>query len=707
VASSLKVAEIVEMVSQAQMLRRDLEEDWIENIRFLMGRFGPKHEFEDVDRVDVNLAWANLMAIMPTLYWRDPRVVARARRPQDIVKAPVVEAAVQYALGKMGTQRTVQRLIVDAHCMAMALVKLGYRTRDVEVAVTIDRATGAMKVVDETEEIDLSEFDVEQRTMAVGETPILGRVSLLSAWIDPLCGDFNDSEWLAQEIIRDVKDVKKDPKYKNTSKLTATGPINDLFSTSKAPSRSSPDINDDQGPYASGITTLAKVKDNQIVLWEFWHKTENKLYVVCPHQGVMLREDDNPYPFFPFAALQLGVPVPDTPYAIPPNSVWKPQQKELNKIRTYTLDHIKREIPKHLVDASKMSKQMQDDLREGVQQVIMVDGSPEGMVTSMPANPVSADTWRCEAAIKTDVQQISGVADYQRAGSAPEGTTATEIRAISNATAARIGYQRYQVSTLIRWVAVGVHQLLRVYWDREEWIKVTGRADWAYEKLDKEAVEGDFEIDIDVGTQLPPDKELEKKGALDQFSILAPIAVQRPDLLKFDELVRYLMEKLEVPNPERFLVSDDQNRPPANPENEEELLFQGGMPIFSPNDNHPQHILIHTQGLQEAKDDQDRWRRLMHLKKHLDYEEQQRMAVAMQQSMMLQQVQQAAGGMGPPPLGGVPPPGGGPGGNVVPLQGGQGRANPAPGYPIQPRMFNQQAPNPTQQTRVDSRKVGQ
>jgi len=695
--ASLKVGEIIEMVSQAQMLRRQIEEDWVENIRFLSGRFGDKNEFEDIDRVDVNMAWANLMAIMPTLYWRNPRVIARPKRPQDVEKAPVLEAAVQHALSKMGTQRVIQRLIIDAHCMAFGLVKLGYRTRDVQVAVKINRQSGEMTVVDETEEIELSEFDVEQRTLAVGERPVLKRVSLLSAWLDPLCGDFADSEWVCEEVIRDVAEVKKDPKYKNTSKLTATGPINDLFATSQAPSRSAPEITQEQGPYASGLTSLARVKDNQIVLWEFWHKTEDRLYVVAPHQNVMLRDDDNPSPFFPFAALQLGVPVPDTPYPIPPNSVWKPQQKELNKIRTYTLDHIKREIPKHIIDGSRVPPQMQADLREGVQQVIFSEGSPEGMVASLPANPVSPDTWRCEATVKTDVQQITGIADFQRAAAAPEGTTATEVRAIANSTAARIDYQRYQVSEIARWIATGVHKLLRIYWDREEWIKVTGIA-WHFQKLDAQALDGEYEIDIDVGTQLPPDKALEKKNALDQFSILAPIAVQRPDLLKFDELVRYLMEKLEVPNPERFLVSDDVNRPPADPADEEELLAQGGIPIFSPNDNQEAHIKMHVQGLLGAQDEQEQWRRQMHLKKHLDFEQQQMIAQQMAQSMMLQQVAAAAGGQQ-----GMPPQGG----NVVPLQGGQGRANPAPGFPIQPRQFNQGVQNPTTQSRVDSRRLNQ
>lgn len=691
----MKPSEIVEMVNQAQLLRQDMERDWIENVQFLMGRFGSHGQYgQDVDRVDVNQAWANLMAIIPTLYWRNPRVLAKAKRPQDIMSAPVLESGIQHWITKIGTQRVTQRLIVDAHCFPFALSKLGFRVKDVAVAVKVDRTTGGLEVVDESEEIDLSEFDVEQRMLQVGERPVLKRVSLLSAWIDPLCADFEESEWLCEEVVRHVDEVKDDPKYKNTSKLKSTGKISDIFATNSAPTRGAPYMHENQGPYTSAIGGVAKVRDSQIVLWEFWHKIERRLYVIVPDQGVCLRDEDWPYPFFPYKAVQLGVPVPDTPYPMPPNSVWKPQQRELNNLRTYTLDHIKREIPKHLVDAGKCDNQAQQDLREGVQQIVFVSGNPNEIHATLPGAPVSSDVWRAEATIKQDIISITGLPDFQRATATPD-TTATEQRLIANATAARIDYQRAQIAEMVKWVASGIHKLLRVYWDKPEWIRVTGKSDWEYRQIDAEALGGEYEIEIEVGSQLPPDRETEKKRALDQFSILAPIAVQRPDLLKFDELVRYLMEKLEVPDPERFLQNEDVNKPPSDAHDEEHLLEQGGMPTFSPNDNHPGHILIHTEGIQRAGDDQDRWRRLVHLKKHLDHEEQRMIAQAMSQSDMLQQVGAA---MGQPGMGGPPS-------NVVPLQGGQGRQSPQPGFPINPRQFSQAAPNTTTQTRVDSRRA--
>lgn len=693
----MKVPEIIEMVHQAQHLRSDVDSDVVENIRFLMGRFGSSTEFEDMDRVDVNMAWANMMAIIPTLYWRNPRVMAKGKRPQDLLKAPVLEAGIQHHLGKVGTQRTTQRLIVDAHCAPYSLAKLGYRVKDVEVAVKVNRKTGATVVVDESDEVDLSEFDVEQRTLAVGERPILQRVSFLSQWIDPLCADFDESPWLCQEITADVDRVIGNSNYKNTRKLQASGRVTDIFAANSQPGRMRPDIHTDQGPYSSGNGGIGKVRDNQVVLWEFWHKEERKLYVIVPDQGLTLREDDWPYPFFPYRAMQLGVPVPDTPYSIPPNSVWKAQQRELNKIRTYTLDHIKRNVTKILYDQAKLGgTQAEQDLREGTSQLVGVDGNPNEMAAALAASPVSADVWRCEENVKGDINDITGIAENRRASASAPGTTATEIRSIDNATGARIGYQRYQVSELVRWVAVGIHKLLRIYWDRKEWIQVTGRSDIEYRELDAEAIDGEFEIDIDVSSQLPPDKELEKKRALDNFSILAPIAVQRPDLLRFDELVRYLMERLEVPDPDRFLQTDDANRPPSRAEDERILLAQGGMPTFSPNDDHPGHILSHTEDAQNAKDEHERWRALMHLKKHLDYEEQRMLAQAMAASGMMQQV---GGAMGQPGMGGPPP-------NVLPLQGGQGRQAPAPGYPMNPRLMSQDAPNPTTQNRVDSRRTG-
>lgn len=692
----MKKGEIIEMVRQAQHLRMSIEADWVENVQFLMGRFGSRTEFEDMDRVDVNMCWSNMMAIIPTLYWANPSVLTKGKRPQDVLKAPGLAAGIQHWLGKIGTERVTQRMIIDAHCMSYGLGKLGYIVKDVAVAVKVDRATGGMQLVDESEDVDLSEFDVEQRTMSIGERPVFKRVSPLSHWIDPLCADFEESEWLCEEIVRDLKDLKKDPKYTNTSKLQASGNVNDVFASDSAPQRNTPRMTDQQ----SMSLTMGKVREGQTIVWEFWHKTERKLYTVIPDQGVVIRECDWPYPVFPYKAMQLGVPIPDCPYPTPPNSVWKAQQRELNKIRTYALDHIKRAIPKFLVDSAKLSREAQEAIKEGVMQVIMVDGDPSNVAKEMPGAPINPDVWRCEGVVKEDIQQVTGIADFQHATAATSGTTATEIRALSGAVAARVDYQRKQVASVIRWVAVGLHKLLRVFWDKAEWIKVTGRSDIEYVKMDAESLDGEFEIDIDVGSQLPPDKATNKKMAQDNFSILAPIAIQRPDLLKFDELVRYLMESLEIPDPDRFLTQDDANRPPSNPEDEELLLEQGGMPTFSPNDDQQLHIATHTQGLPNAKDDKDRWTRLMHLKKHLDYEQQRMLAAAMAQAQMLQQAQGGAGG---PPGPGGPPPGGPQGG--PPIQGGQGRAPAGNGRPMNAELYARDAPNPTTQSRVDSRRT--
>ena len=93
------------------------------------------------------------------------------------------------------------------------------------------------------------------------------------------------------------------------------------------------------------------------------------------------------------------------------------------------------------------------------------------------------------------------------------------------------------------------------------------------------------------------------KKALDTFNLFAPVALQT-GRVNFDELLRSTCNDLDL-DADRFLVMKDQNEPPQDAHDEEVLMGSGGTAHVGINDNHQDHIRLHSLGMQNVRDDQN------------------------------------------------------------------------------------------------------
>src|SRR3990167_419575 len=83
----------VARIRDARQRRSRVESDWRENVRFLKGDFGKDAAPIDA-RVRVNLYWSTMRALTPSIYARNPDIVATAKAPQHQDRAKVVSGAV-------------------------------------------------------------------------------------------------------------------------------------------------------------------------------------------------------------------------------------------------------------------------------------------------------------------------------------------------------------------------------------------------------------------------------------------------------------------------------------------------------------------------------------------------------------------------------------------------------------------------------------
>lgn len=699
------VERLKDTVRQAMQFRKKIESDWAENVKMLNGDFWDWPDF-GLDRVQVNMFWATVRSMGPSLYMQDPDILTPPKRAQDVDSAAVMEAAINYWLPKMQTTDVMHELIPDALCCSFAVCKSGYVLNKVQAKVTIDHESGSMELADESQQVDLAEHSIELRDFMVGSHPCLNRVSPFNFYVDWKATGPHNAEWVFERIYRNIEEVKGDPAYENTRGLQPTSRyVKDGLWQHQYYQPTAADFfsgQSSQGPWGQNDRGF----DDIVELFEFWHRPTRKLYTLSPFHPKLLRSGGWPYEHakFPYHDLMLTVRVPDKLYPMPFLSAIKPQASELNKLRTYSLAFVKRAITRFFINSNMFDNETLEAFKSGkVAPVVPVDGDPKDAVYVLEGSGMGPETHKMIEDIKDDMRVISQIQDFQQPSSE---TTATSQKLISNNQNVAIGWMQRQVLRTVRDISSCTMANLKQFADLPQMIKITGRSDFPWREFTRDDIQGEYDCEVKPGTQLMQDRQMLQKGALDLFNLLVPVGLQTGKY-DVDELTLDVLKTFpHIRDPSKILKgAQDMNKPPNDPAAENILLSIGGMPKISPNDPDDMHIQVHQQGQAQAKTQEEAYRWLAHIQEH-------EKAKMMKMAMAMMQAQQQAG-MQPPGQGGPPspPPGGGPPGSgrppnppQPPVQGGQGRPGAQPGFPMAPRQMSEKPATPDGMARAQSRR---
>lgn len=679
---------LLRRISAAKRRREPLVEQWRRNLAMLNGEDATMPSLED--RIDVNMMWATAHVLVPAIYFQDPDAIVRAKQPHGKSVAPILEAAIKHWMGELDLKRIIQSLIVDALAFPWAVLKIGYETWDQDVAVEVDPETGeVMRLVDESQPVQLSTFPIERRRYTYGERPRAARVSPLAYFFEPRATCPENSDWEAEEFIRHIDDLKADPRLENTRKLKPNLGQDPQYSGQQHGVMHYQGVDDFElglhhGPFSDMSDEDDPDFEGLVRGYEFHHHASGRIYVVAEGHDFYLQNDWLPYDTRrSYRQLCLGVPAPDNPYPLAPFSVWMAQQQELNLLRSQQIDHVKRASPFYLVDVNRCDPKVQAALRDGTPlRIVPIRGSTEGIITAVAGAPMNPELHQAMADVKDDIRVLSGVAEFQR-GVVSSGATATEQKLVASSVSVKVAWMRDQVSDLVKWFANGLKDLMQQFADKPTMIQLSGRSDFEWFEFNKDHIQGDFAVEIKAGSQAAYDPYAERKEATDELNLTFPIALQT-GLLDPAKVLRRYYERVGAKDVDQLMPSPDTMKPPSDPQAEEILFSQGGTPTVSWNDEHLAHLMVHDAGIGQAKTPEERWRRMQHRQEHL------RMAAM-----------QGPAALGAQPNPGAPPSAGAPPGQ--PMAMGMGRPGTQPGQPMNPRQFAQKPSDMSQGLRVLSR----
>lgn len=522
-------------------------------------------ELQKGDRIAVNIAFATINVIAPSVSINYPKITVASVNEATDPQAAIAEAVLNY-WWKHYDYRTEFRLAVDDFLqIGHGWIKVGYRysekPRPLSPEEQFDYLEQQRKELDEwaQQNPDLAgdlpgDSDLEAPE-AIWETdmdaPFVERVSPFDVFIDPEATSLHNAKWIAQRIVRDVEDVKRDRRYKNRSKVEA-----DTYTNTRW--RDSDHGTEGSRTYADDI--------HRVTLYEFYDIQQGTVSVFAEHGDYFL-VDPRPMPYsygIPFVMMR-NYNVPDYFYPLGDLEALEPLQRELNAIRSAMMNDRKQNARKYMVDENKLTTK----LREGLQSdedglVIPVEGPlDDTTVKLVPREALDAQMYQYTDVIEQDLTSVSGVSEYQR-GELPETRrTATEASIIQDSANARASDKLAIIETSIREIAERLLQLAQTYLTGEHVARLTGLDGtnlWV--PFTRDDVQGEFDFEVEAGSTQPSNETFRRQQALQLLQTLQPYAgvegmQAQGAVINARTLIEHVLrEGFGLKNPAKFMLAE-------------------------------------------------------------------------------------------------------------------------------------------------------
>jgi len=505
---------------------------------------GRHYEFaSDEDRLLVNIAFSTVNVIAPSVSVNYPKIAVNATKPDDAPKAIITEAVINYWWRHYKVKPEFRRAVKDFLVVGHGWLKCGYRYIEEEVVETGD----------EPSDPDAEGNEVTPSIVVVEDRPFVERVSPFDMFIDPDATSMRDAKWIAQRIRRPMADVKADKRYAKQARDRVAPSSTSRFADETGRKK----IHDDGHSYVD--------------IWEFYD-VRTKTMSVFAEGGdqFLIKPTQMPYAFgHPFVMIR-NYDVPDHFYPMGDLEAIEPLQRELNETRTQMMNHRKRFSRKYLFKESAFDSDGRSALESDYDNVLVPVASDESLsnvVAPFPAVITPPEFYNQSEMIQGDVEQITGVSEYQR-GALPEiRRTATEAAIMQDAANARAADKLATIEGAIVEVAVRMVQLAQQYMTGQQVARVTGKDGvpmWV--TFDRDYISGDFDFEVEAGSTAPNNESFRRQSALQMVDAMAPFA--SAGVINVERLAAHVLQfGFGIKNPGEFIqaVPNAQVAPEAVP----------------------------------------------------------------------------------------------------------------------------------------------
>lgn len=500
------------------------------------------------DRIVVNMAFANINIIAPSVAVNNPKFAINARHPDMAPNAIIAEEVLNYEWRIYKLQREFRKATNDKLICGHGWVKVGYKFVG-EPLPAVQPDDGEYEVPVEGAEVP-EDPSIEVNQVVSEDRCVLERVSIFDVFTDPDATDPKELRWIAQRVRRPVADCKKDRSYnaKARKALAAT-----LGSKWEQDEEAAGNKSEQPDPERVGY----------VEVWEFWDIKRGTVQTFTMEGDDFLRPPKkSPYPFAsPFFMLR-NYEVPDEFYPMGELEPIEILQQELNSTRTQMLNHRKKFSRKWLYRKSAFDKQGIEALESDVDNMMVPVESDEpigNVVGPMPVAITPPEFYNQSNLIQEDINLVTAVSEYARGNMPSVRRTATEAAMIQDSQNARASDKLAKVEEELSEIGAMLMQVIQTFTTGEKVVRIAGRdgaMNWAF--YDAAYIAGQFDFEVQAGSTQPQNESFRRQSAMQMVDALGPFA----EVLNLPELAAYLLQEgFGVKNPQRFIMA-----PPPPPE---------------------------------------------------------------------------------------------------------------------------------------------
>lgn len=535
-------------IEQSKRWRREEGHDdlWSRMIDLYRGKHFRTASEED--RLLVNIAFATINVISPSVSVNHPKITVNARRYENAPNAVVTEEIVNYWWRHYECQKEFRRSVKDMLVIGHGWVKTGYRfvEKDGTEYDTADELASAAP-----ESISESELIITE------DRPFVERISPFDVFVDADATEMSDIRWIAQRVRRPLKDVKKDKRYNPQARQEASPSHYSKWGADEHRGAMRPRRSENE-------------EDAYVEIWEFYDIDRNTMSVFCDGgDKFLVNPIEIPFAFgHPFVMLR-NYEVPEAFYPMGELEAIEPLQMELNETRTQMMNHRKRFSRKWLYKESAFDPEGRNALESDEDNVMVPVISEEplsGVITPMPAVISPPEFYNQSNLISGDIDRVSGVSEYMR-GALPEiRRTATEAAIAQDAANARASDKLAIVERAIADCARRLVMLAQQYMTGEQAIRVIGQGQqqmWL--NFDRDYIQGEFDFTVEGGSTAPANESFRRQMALQVVDAMAPFV--GAGIIDMPKLANYVLQNgFGIKNAASFVVQPQMPAQPISPQ---------------------------------------------------------------------------------------------------------------------------------------------
>jgi len=504
-----------------------------ENIGYFEKGFSGRY-LSDYSKIDpaylvpLNIIYPIVKNVIPSLYYKNPYIVAIPKRKQDEDSSSYVSAILNHFNRQLDVKRINQQIIFDAYVLGFGVSKLGYATKfgmDIEDKELIksrekEKAKGLLEKLGlrkprEPEEppknIDLNEF-------IIAESPYVTWVNPFNFGIDPLASSIYEANYCYEKIVTTLDRVKNNKNYSHTEDLRGI----DLEPT-----------------FQKDIPSTQIEKFKPIELYEIHYKTDTgiNILVLAKEQSeyVALRHEENIYEIdgFQYELLTFNKHGHKL-YPQPEVNITKPLQDRINNTFENILEQVDRFTTKLFVDETGITQEGKLALRDGqLGSICFTNKNPNEVAKEFALTQVKGDLMVLIDKMVDIVSLETGITRAMLTG-LTSAETATEAQIGQAGQNLRISDKADMVADFSNRQGRKLWQVIRQFVDLEEIELITG--DTAFDDVTgtpryswlapidtgmrQKLITGEYDFQIEVGSTQKPDLPVLRKQIENMVNIL-------------------------------------------------------------------------------------------------------------------------------------------------------------------------------------------